>query len=430
MRLPGAATPRAADLLRLRDFRLVFGAAAVSLLGDAIVPVALAFAVLGLSGSATDLGVVLACQAVALVGSLLAGGVVSDRIGRRGVMICADLSRLASQGAIGLLLVTGHATVAEIAVSQAVLGCASGFFNPASSGLLPAVAGAHLQQANALRGMAGAATAIAGPAIAGALVVTIGSGAALLIDAGTYGASALLLAGVRPGAGIQAQAAEGQRFLSDLREGFAEVRSRTWLWSTLLVLSLVNMVASAFPVLGALVAKERLGGAGAWAALLAARAGGGLLGALWLLRLSPRRPLVTANLACAATAIPTVLLGVTAPLAVLVPVTVIAGLGPMVFNTLWETTLQQHIPEHARSRVSAYDWFGSLTLQPVGYALVGPLATGIGTSPALYLCGSLEFGLLALSLSVRDVRRLAPARASSSGARLTGQPPDHEVAKQ
>ncbi|MGI9185445.1 MAG: MFS transporter [Solirubrobacteraceae bacterium] len=159
------------DVLRLRDFRLVFGAAVVSLLGDGMLPVALTFAILDLTGSATDLGIVLAARTVALVGSLLVGGVVADRVSRRMVMIGADLVRLLGQGTIAVLLVSGHATVVEIAVSQAFLGAATGFFNPASSGLIPLVAGEWLQQANSLRGMAMAAGNIAGPAIAGVLVV-------------------------------------------------------------------------------------------------------------------------------------------------------------------------------------------------------------------------------------------------------------------
>ena len=396
-------------VLRVRDFRLVFGAALVSLIGDGVVPVALAFAVLDLTHSATDLGVVLATRTVTLVGALLVGGVVADRVGRRAVMVTADLTRLAGQSAVGVLLVTGHATVVEIAASQALLGAASGFFNPASSGLLPAVAGPDLHQANALRGIATAASNIAGPAIAGVLVVATGPGAALLIDAASYGFSALLLARVAAGAGTRAVAAERHRFVRDLRDGFAEVRSRTWVWATLLVFSLLNMVASAFPVLGALVAKDSLGGAGAWAAILTARAAGGLLGATALLRFAPRRPLVAAICACAMTAVPTLLLGIPAPLTVLVAVSLLAGIGPMVFNTLWETTLLGHVPEHARSRVSSYDWFGSLALAPLGYVLVGPLAAAIGTSAALFLCGSIEFALLGSLLAVREVRTLGPA---------------------
>jgi predicted MFS family arabinose efflux permease len=397
--------PSDLDVLRLREFRLVFGAALVSLVGDGVVPVALAFAVLDLTGSATDLGVVLAARTIALVASLLAGGVVADRVGRRMVMISADLVRLLTQAAIGVLLVGGDATVAEIAVSQVLLGAASGFFNPASSGLIPAVAGERLQQANALRGMAMAAGNITGPAIAAVLVVATGPGWALLIDAASYGASAALLARVRRD---DPRPASATHFLADLRGGFAEVRSRTWVWSIIAVFSLVNTLAAAFPVLGALTAKRHLGGPAAWAAILAFRAVGSLIGSTTLLRLRPPRPLLAATLTGMITALPTLLLAVPAPLVLIVIVALISGIGSMAFNTLWETTLQQHIPASARSRVSSYDWFGSIALQPIGYALIGPLATGIGVSAALYLCGGLEIAAVATLLTVRDIRTLPP----------------------
>jgi MFS family permease len=285
---PGVRLPTDLEVLRLREFRLVFGAALVSLVGDGVLPVALAFAVLDLTASATDLGIVLAARTLALVGSLLLGGVVADRVGRRTVMIAADLVRLITQAAIGVLLVTHQASIFEITASQALLGAATGFFNPASSGLIPAVAGQRLRQANALRGMAEAAGNIAGPAIGGVLVVTIGAGPALLIDAGTYGASALLLARVQ--AGRTSVAAAPQRFLADLRAGFSEVRSRTWAWSVIVVFSFVNTIGVAFPVLGAVVAKQALGGAGAWAAILVARAVGLFAGGAIVLRAAPRCP--------------------------------------------------------------------------------------------------------------------------------------------
>jgi MFS family permease len=411
--------PSDLDVLRLRDFRLVFSAALASLIGDGVVPVALAFAVLDLTGSATDLGIVLAARTIALVASLLAGGVVADRVGRRTVMILADLVRLATQAAIGVMLVTGNATVAEIAVSQALLGAASGFFNPASSGLIPALAGDQLQHANALLGMATAAGNIAGPAIAGVLVVTTGPGTALLIDAASYGASAMLLARVRRD---DPSPAAAKHFLANLRDGFTEVRSRTWVWSLIVVFLFVNTLATAFPVLGALVAKQDLGGAGAWAAILACRAVGWLIGGTTLLRLRPRRPLLVATLAGMIAALPTLLLAIPAPLLVLVIVAIISGIGSMLFNTLWETTLQQHIPASARSRVSSYDWFGSIALAPLGYALIGPLAAGIGVSAALYLCGGLDVLAIGSLLAVRDIRTLPPLPPQPMAATASTHP--------
>jgi MFS family permease len=392
------------DVLRLRDFRLVFGAALVSLLGDGIVPVALSFAVLDLTGSATDLGLVLAARSVALVGSLLIGGVFADRVSRRTVMIGADLVRLVAQGVTGVLLVAGHASVAELTVSQACVGAATGFFNPASSGLIPLVAGDWLQQANSLRGMAMAAGNIIGPAIAGVLVVASSPGVALLIDAGSYGVSALLLTRVTS----DVRATAPRRFLTELREGFAEFRARTWVWATIAALSVANAAGVAFAVLGPVVAKQELGGAGAWALILAVAGIGSLLAGTTLLRFRPRRPLLVAVLVGLLPAAPMLLLAVPAPLAVIAVAALGYGVGGMVFNTLWETTLQQYIPADARSRVSAYDWFGSLALQSLGYALIGPFAGAVSTSAALYVCGALDLVVVGLLLFLSDIRTLAP----------------------
>ncbi len=406
------------DVLRGRDFRLVFGAALISLLGDGIQPLALTFAVLDLTGSATDLGFVLAAWTIALVASLLVGGVVADRLSRRTVMIGADLVRLAAQGAIAVLLIGGRATVAEIAVSQALLGAATGFFNPASSGLMPTVAGDFLQQANSLRGMAMAAGSIAGPAIAGGLVALSSPGVALAIDAATYGVSALLLARVRR----DARARSAERFLDDLRAGFAEVRSRTWLWSTILAVSIVNAATVGFMVLGALIVKRHLGGPGGWALILALQGVGALLGGSALLRVSPRRPLLVATVIGIVPVIPTFLMAIPAALALIAIAALLAGIGEMVFNALWETTLQRHIPEALRSRVSSYDWFGSLALRTLGYALVGPLAAAVGNSTALYVCGAVELIAISSLLLIGDIRTLPPAPMDTPAEGLTAGP--------
>jgi MFS family permease len=403
------------EVLSIREFRLVFGSALVSLIGDGIVPVALTFAVLDLTGSATDLGVVLAARTLALVCSLLFGGVVADRVGRRRVMVAADVVRLFGQASIGTLLVTGDVSVAGIAASQALVGAATGFFNPAASGLMPEVAGDRLQQANALRGMAVAAGNIGGPAIGGLLVVVVGPGPALLIDAGTYAASALVLTGLH--SGDRARSPRREPFLTELRDGFAELRSRTWAWSIIVVASFVNTIGVAFPVLGAVVAKRELGGAAAWAAILVARAIGLLLGGTILLRAEPRRPLLAAMPASAAAAAPLLLLALSAPLPLIIAAAALAGLGAVVFNTLWETTLQQHVPAHALSRVSSYDWFGSLAFQPLGYALIGPLSAAVGVAGALYLCGGLELAAIVPLLMVRDIRAMTRPEAGQGARR-------------
>jgi hypothetical protein len=406
-------------VLTNRNFRLVYGAQVVSLLGDGIIPVALAFAILDLTGSATDLGLVLAARTVPLVACLLAGGVVADRVSRRRVMIVADVVRFASQALLGLLLVTGHAELWQLAALQAVLGAASGFFNPASTGLLPMlVSTERLQDANALRGIALAAGGVAGPLVAGLLVALVGSGEALLADAATYAVSAVLLTRVR----IDERGDEGARgtFLADLRTGWHEVWSRAWVRSIIAVFSLVNVLSAPFFVLGPLVAKRELGGAAAWAGILAARGAGEVLGAVLSLQIRPRRPLLVAVLAGMVAGVPMALLAAGAPAVAVAASAVLAGAGAMLFNTLWETTLQSHIPPAALSRVSAYDWFGSLTFQPIGFAIVGPVAGFAGMTATLWAAAVLDIVLVSSLLAVRDVRTLgasAPRAPAGAGAR-------------
>jgi predicted MFS family arabinose efflux permease len=338
------------------------------------------------------------------VACLLAGGVVADRMSRRRVMIAADLVRLVSQGVLGLLLVSGHARLWEVAALQAVLGAATGFFNPASTGLVPMVANAdRLQEANALRGVAMAGGQVVGPAIGGVLVATLGAGEALLADAATYAVSALLLARVHV---RERPSGERATFLADLRDGWREVISRTWVWTIIAGFSLANCVHAAFLVLGPVVAKRSLGGAGAWATILACGGAGQVAGGIAALRVRPRRPLMIAVLACAVAATPTLLLAPPAPLAVIAAASLVAGAGVFLFQALWETALQRHVPLGALSRVSAYDWFGSLVFAPLGMAVVGPVADALGIHTTLWAAGLLDLLAIASLLLVRDIRRL------------------------
>lgn len=245
--------PERLAALRERPFRLLFLGQAVSLLGDGMVPVALAFAVLELTGSPTDLGIVLAARTVPLVAFLLAGGVWADRLSRRTVMVAADLARLGAHGAMAALLLAGGAEVWSLAALSAITGTATAFFNPAITGAMPAiVSAARLQQANALRGLAMAGGAIVGPALAGVLVAGAGAGWALAADAATFGVSAALLVRVP----LRARArAEVRRFFADLREGWDDFRSRTWLWTSVAAAALGNMLFAAYMVLGPVVAQ-------------------------------------------------------------------------------------------------------------------------------------------------------------------------------
>jgi MFS family permease len=399
------------DALRERQFRLLFTGQIVSLLGDAITGVALAFAVLDLTGSATDLGYVFAAKTIPLVGFLLVGGVFADRLPRRAVMLAADVTRFGAQGTVAILILTHHAQIWEIVVLQAISGTASAFFNPASTGLTPmTVSPERLQQANALRGLSMASTGIIGSVISGALVAGVGPGWALALDAASFGVSAFFLAQLRLPAHVTLPP---QSFLSDLREGWREFSSRTWVWVIVVAASIGNMMTSVLVVLGAVVAKESLGGAGPWAGILASLGAGSMIGGLIALRIRVRHPLFFGSSLLAFLPLPMALLALKAPVVVIGAGALLAGLGNMVFNSLWETALQQHIPPAALSRVSAYDWFGSMAFQPIGLVIAGPAAAAIGISTTLWIAAAGSLVIAALAVATPSVRRLEARPAAS-----------------
>jgi MFS family permease len=396
--------PESLDVLRERGFRNLFAGQAVSLLGDGMVNVALAFAVLGIGGGASELGLVLAARAVPLVGLLLAGGVVADRLPRRTVMVTADLVRFASQGAIAVLLISGAAEIWMLAALSAVTGAATGFFNPASTGLLPAVVGLErLPQANALRGLAQASGHIAGPVVAGVLVATAGAGWAMAIDAATFLLSAAFLARLSLPAHVPVAA---RSFAADLRDGWDVFRSMTWVWTFVACATVGNLLFATWHVLGPVVAQAELGGAAAWAAIVAGFGAGSLLGGVLALHVDPARPLLVATAAVIPFALPLAFLAIVAPVPVLTAAAFVAGAGLMVSNTVWETTLQRHVPPESLSRVSAYDWFGSMALQPVGLALWGPVAELAGTSTAIWTAFGLHLASIIALFAVREIREL------------------------
>jgi MFS family permease len=397
--------PDSLAVLRLRDFRLVFGAYAVSVLGDRMVVIALPFAVLHLGGSATDIGIVLMCRTVPLVGSLLIGGVVADRTSRRTVMVGADLSRLVTQGLLAALLIAGEPEIWMLALLSGLTGAATGFFNPASTGLLPAVVPPErLQQANGLRATAMSGGEILGPALGGVLVAAAGAGWALAVDAATFAASAAFLAGLRLPRRLPRE--ERTSFVADLRQGWSEFRSRTWVWTFVGAGGIATLLWGTWTVLGPVVANRDLGGAAAWGTVLAGTGVGAMVGALIAIRIRPRRPLALGAVCLSSFALPPALLALGMPTPVLAAGTFLAGAGMMLDGSVWESTLQRKIPSEALSRVAAYDWFGSLALGPIGLAIAGPLAAALGIDGALWLAAIaiavVAFGLLA----VREVRTM------------------------
>ncbi len=393
--------------LHEREFRLFFTGQLVSLLGDAITPFALAWAVLDLTGSRSDVGFVIAAKVAPLVIFLLVGGVFADRLPRRAVMLTADVVRMGIQAATAALLLSGTAHIWELIVLQAFAGTATAFFNPASTGLTPmTVSAERLQEANALRGMSMASMGLIGPALAGLLIISVGSGYALAIDAASFGVSALFLARLRLPLHISLPP---QSFAHDLRDGWREFVARTWVWLIVLSASLGNMMAGVWYVLAVAWVKNGHGGATAWGAIGVAGAIGALLAGATALRVRPRRPLLVACIVIVPNALPTILLALRMPWQTLVAASFLTGFGNMLFNTLWETTLQQHIPPAALSRVSAYDWFGSLLCQPLGFAVAGVVAAAIGMSSTLWIATAVIVVSLVALLAAPSVWRVRAA---------------------
>lgn len=379
MRLPASLA-----VLREREFALLFWARAISLFGGSLAPVAVAFAIIDLTGSATDLGLVLAAHSVPQVVFMLIGGVVADRLPRHQVMVASDVARGLAQIVLAALLFTGAAEVWMFAAVSAVNGTASAFFFPASQGIVPQIVSPErLQEANALQRLTQSMTNIAGAAIGGVLVALIGSSASIAIDGVTFLIGAVLLAVMR----VPQLPIKAQRFLTDLGEGWKEFTGRTWLWTIVVAFGVLNAfwVGGMF-VLGPLVANRDLGGAAAWGVVLAGLAAGFFAGGLLSLYYKPQHPLRVGMLAMLLVALPLLALALEMPLVVVVLSATVAGLGTEIFGTNWVVTMQTHIPGDVLGRVTAYDALGSFLLMPIGFAAIGPLADQIGIDEALCTC--------------------------------------------
>ncbi|GIG87593.1 MFS transporter [Plantactinospora endophytica] len=365
---------------RLRTFQLLFVGRTLSALGDAVVPAALALAVLRATDSSSALALVLGCAMVPQLLLLPLGGVLADRFDPRLVAIGTDLVRCAVQIFVGIELLGGDPTLLSIAAASAVGGVASAFSMPTSSPLVAGVVdGPGRQRANAALGAARSATALAGPALAGALIWAAGPGWAFVLDGVSFAVSAALLAVLR----VRRTPVQRRPLLADLREGWAEVRSRDWYWTSLVAHAVWNGVAAVLVTLGPAVAIDRLGGEGVWVLVLEAGAIGLLVGSLLAGRARLRRPILVANLGLATYALPLTLFAVAAPAWTVVVSYGIALAALGFLNPVWQTVVQTEIPSHVLARVTSYDWLCSLAAMPLGYALA-PLAAD-AWSPAVPL---------------------------------------------
>ncbi|MFD8327925.1 MFS transporter [Streptomyces lydicus] len=404
-----------------RNYLLLTGATVIANLGSSGALIATAFAVLASGGSATDVGLVAAARTVPLVLFLLIGGAVADRLPRHHVMVAANALSCVSQGLFALLVLGGEPRLWQMAVLAALGGTGQAFFAPASEGMvLASVSGEHAGRAFAVFRMGMNGANIGGAALGGALVAAVGPGWVLAVDAASFAVAGALRAFLDV-SGTPVRTRRGG-ILRDLRDGWQEVVSRPWLWAIVLQFSLVNAVISAAQaVYGPLVAEEHLGGPGPWGLALAAFGAGTAGGALLMTRLQPRRLLLTGSLCVFPLALPSAALAVPLPAAGLTPLMFGTGIAVEVFAVTWMMALHQEIPEEKFSRVSSYDWLGSLAMVPVATALAGPVQDLIGRTTALWCCAAVITLLTAAVLCVPDVRHLTrrtstPAIASSEPA--------------
>jgi Major Facilitator Superfamily len=401
--------------LRDRNFRLLFTGRVVDELGNAVSPAALTLAIVIATRSSAGLAVVLVCALLPKVALLPIGGVVVDRLGpRRVAMVAAVVSGLA-QLAIGLLLLANHLDFFLIAIAAAVNGVAAAFDTPTT---LPLVAGttqaAGRQAANSLMGIAGSATNLAGPVLAGALIFTVGAGWAFVLDAATFAFSAGSLALIK----VRRVPVPSRSLRSDLGAGWAEVRARTWYWTSLIGHASWNFAAGMIVTTGPLIAVTELGGKGVWLAVLEAAAAGYLIGAFIAGRMRVSRAVLVGNIALMSFAAPLILFAVAAPAWVIVVAYGFAMACLGFLNPVFETAVQQEVPAEVLARVSAYDWLVSLSAMPLGYVLGPVLTREFGYTWPLVGAAALVLISLAVPVSLPDVRNLRLQHTTDDGTKV------------
>jgi MFS family permease len=401
--------------LRERPFRLLWLGQTASGIGDALVYLALVFAVLKV-GSAADLGYVLGAFWLFRASFNLVGGVWSDRLPRRFVMLTCDALRAAVEFFTMAMLLAGAMRIWMFVVTAALFGAASAFFQPASQGLMPQLVSREtLQQANALLGVSRGALNVGGPSVSGILIALVGPGWVFGIDGLSFVVSAAFLLALR----IPAHArAPRQRFLADLARGWHEVRSRRWLWVSMVAFSLVNISIAFGMVLGPLVAERELGGAKAFGVISSGGAVGGLVGGILALRWRPKRPLVAMFVLGLFVAAPLLLYIPPAPVALIAVGNALFVFGIAFGNAAWEGHLQSHIPNEAMSRVSSYDLMVSFVFIPLGLAVSGWSAHAVGVDTSLAVAAGIAIVTYVAVLFVRDVREFTrePAGTAPSTA--------------
>lgn len=410
---PGALAP-----LRQRSFAWYFASRLVNVAGSMMATIALTFSVLDIGGSATAIGQVLAAHTIPMIGLLLFGGVISDRLRRDLVLQASNLASAATQGVIAALVISGRAELWMIVCLSAVHGTVSGVGFPAMMGMLPSlVPRDQLQQANALISLTRSGLTVLGPTIGALLVVTVGSGWALAIDAVTWLLSALLLVPVR----IPAREPSGDEpsTIRELGEGWTFFWSTTWLWVVVVGFGVLNAIhTGAWFTLGPVVADDTIGRQG-WGYVLSAEAFGVVLATIVMLRVPLGRPLLSGMVGMFGLVPPLLLLGLEPRLVPLLVAAFVAGAGVEVFSLGWTLAMQENVDDRMLSRAYSYDALGSYVAMPIGQLAYGPLGDAVGFRGVFVGSGIAYAVVVGLVLSSRSVRSLPRRREAPGEPRTT-----------
>lgn len=393
------------EVLRQRRFRWLAAARTAGYLGNAIAPIALAFAVLDLTGSVTDLGIVVGTRSVANVALLLVGGVLADRLPRAVLLQGASLAAALTAGGLATAVLGGFASVPLLAGVGLVNGAVSAMSLPAAAAITPeTVPAGVLQQANAVVRMGTNTASVAGSASGGLLAALTGPGWAMAVTAVIFLAEAGCY--LRVGRGDRPAARSRVRPLAELREGWSEFVSRTWVWVVVVQFMVVNAaVVGGLHVLGPAIADDTIGRT-AWGFALAAETAGALAGGVLAARWLPRRALGFGVALTSVIAVPLLLLAHGPSVVVMLVVMFAAGVGLEQFTIAWDLSLQQNVPGDRLARVYSYDMVGSFVAVPIGQLVAGPVAVAVGTSATLTGAAVLIVVATAAALLSQEVRTL------------------------
>ncbi len=384
-------------------FRWLLTARTTAYLGNAIAPIALAFAVLDLGGSVSDLGVVVGTRSIANVALVLVGGVLADRLPRAVLLQGSSAAAALTAALMAAAVLGGFASVPLLAGIGLVNGAVSAVALPAALSLTPQVVAAdQLQQANAMLRIGSNTAAITGASVGGLIAATAGPGWAMVAVAVVFAVEAACYLGV----GGKRVTRPRTHPLADLREGWAEFVSRRWVWVVVLQFMVVNAaLVGGQNVLGPVIADATIGRA-AWGVVLACQTAGALVGGLLAARWLPRRALFFGVALVVLEAPPLLALGLAPHLVLLIPAMFVTGLAIEQFTIAWDVSLQENVPDERLARVYSYDLIGSIVAVPVGQLTVGPIASAVGTTATLVGCAVLIVVTTLAALTSRQVREL------------------------